>query len=141
MIESKAAERGEVAARPAVVDANVHCEVPTVEALFPYLPPYWVEHIRQTLFKGPVESYYPSTSAGGGPEGRRRDAVAQAGGLKTLQHELLDPSGAEHAILSCLYAIDSLHNPDAAVAMASAVNDWLIAEWLEKDARLRASLA
>lgn len=42
-------------------------------------------------------------------------------------------------ILNCIYAIDGLHNPDAAIALAGAVNDWLIAEWLEQDPRLRAS--
>jgi predicted TIM-barrel fold metal-dependent hydrolase len=46
----------------------------------------------------------------------------------------------ERAILNCAYAIDGVHHPDIAAALASAANDWLIAEWLEKDARLRASL-
>jgi predicted TIM-barrel fold metal-dependent hydrolase len=36
--------------------------------------------------------------------------------------------------------VDSLHNPDAAIAFARAVNDWQINEWLEKDSRLRASI-
>ena len=26
------------------IDCNVHNAIPRVEALFPYLPPYWVEH-------------------------------------------------------------------------------------------------
>ncbi len=129
------------ATRQALIDSDVHCEVPKVEALFPYLPDFWVEHIQQTLFKGPVDSYYPSKSMmGAGPDGKRSDAVPPASSLQAVQDELLDPSGAAHAVLNCLYAIDSLNNPDAAVAMASAVNDWLIAEWLDKDARLRASM-
>ncbi len=53
---------------------------------------------------------------------------------------MLDPLGIETAILNCLYAIDSLHNPEAAVAFASAVNDWQIAEWLDKELRLRGSI-
>jgi predicted TIM-barrel fold metal-dependent hydrolase len=139
MIEARATGAG-TATRQAVIDADVHCEVPKVEALFPYLPDHWVEHIQQTLFKGPVDSYYPSKTSGGGPEGRRTDGVDQVSSLQVVQEQLLDPSGAQHAVLNCLYAIDSLNNPDAAVAMASAVNDWLIAEWLDKDSRLRASL-
>jgi uncharacterized protein len=43
-------------------------------------------------------------------------------------------------VLQCSYGIESLHNPDAAVAFASAVNDWLIAEWLDKEPRLRAAM-
>src|SRR5581483_1523343 len=85
-------------------------------------------------------SYYPSRTAGGGAEGRLPPETPKASSLKVVQDELLDPTGAELAILNCLYAVDSLNNPDAAVALSSAVNDWLINEWLEKDARLRASL-
>src|SRR5687768_17474151 len=94
MIEAQAAGAGNAATRPALIDSDVHCEVPKVEALFPYLPDYWVEHIQQTLFKGPVDSYYPSKTAGGGPEGRRTDGAAPASSLKVVQDELLDPSGA-----------------------------------------------
>src|SRR5215213_5649266 len=140
MIEAQATGAGTVATRPALIDSDVHCEVPKVEVLFPYLPAYWVEHIQQTMFKGPTDSYYPSKTAGGGPEGRMVGSAPPGSSLQTVQDELLNPSGAEHAILNCLYAIDSLNNPDAAVAMASAVNDWLIAEWLEKDSRVRASM-
>jgi hypothetical protein len=43
-------------------------------------------------------------------------------------------------VLCCAYAIDSIHNPDAAVALARACNDWQIAEWLDKEPRLRASI-
>ena len=68
MIEAQAAGVGASATRPALVDSDVHCEVPRVDALFPYLPDYWIEHIQQTLFKGPVDSYYPSkVSMAAGP--------------------------------------------------------------------------
>lgn len=126
--------------RRAIIDADVHVAVPKVDALFAYLPAYWVEHVRQSVFKGPTESYYPknapitarpSSAPEGGPAGSS---------LALLREQALDQHGVESAILNCLYAVDSLHNPDAAVAFARATNDWLIAEWLEKDARLRASL-
>ena len=141
MIEPQAAGADRIATRPALIDCDAHCEVPKVDALFPYLPAYWVEHIQQTLFRGIAVSYYPSkASQGVGPEGRQQVQAPPGSSLKQVQDELLDPSGAERAILNCLYAVDSLNNPDAAVAMSSAVNDWLINEWLEKDARLRASI-
>jgi predicted TIM-barrel fold metal-dependent hydrolase len=44
------------------------------------------------------------------------------------------------AVLLCTYAIDSMHNPDHAVALARAVNDWQIEHWLEKEPRFRASI-
>jgi hypothetical protein len=39
-----------------------------------------------------------------------------------------------------LYGIQLVHNEYWAAAMARAVNDWQIAEWLEKEPRLRASI-
>src|SRR5205085_9300858 len=82
--------------------------------------------------KGYATSAAPGTTpAGGGPA---------ASDLDTIRSQVLDPWNVEIGILSCAYAIESLHNPDTAAAMASAVNDWLIAEWLDKVPRLRASV-
>ncbi|MBI3967871.1 MAG: amidohydrolase [Chloroflexi bacterium] len=123
-----------------MIDCDVHNAVPGTQALYPYLTPYWVEHVTQSVFKGPTETYYPKNA----PATARAETAPPAGlpgsSLEMLQGQALDPFGVEYAILNCLYAIDSLHNPDAAVAFASAVNDWQIAEWLEKDSRLRASI-
>jgi predicted TIM-barrel fold metal-dependent hydrolase len=106
-----------------MIDCDVHVQPPTVEALYPYLPRHWVEHIKQSAFKGPTDRYYPKHIAAGA----------------TLR-EITALPNRERIILNCAYAIDGLHNPDAAIAFAAAVNDWLIAEWLEQDDRLRAAL-
>src|SRR5688572_13662127 len=45
-----------------VIDAAVHNEVPSTKALYPYLPDFWIEHVEQTLFKGPADPYYPTNS-------------------------------------------------------------------------------
>ncbi|MER3405792.1 MAG: hypothetical protein C4289_12070 [Chloroflexota bacterium] len=130
----RAAQTETVPQQPPVIDCDVHAEVPRVEALFPYLPLYWVEHIQQSVFKGPTDAYYPRHA----PVTARPGSIPEKGpagsSLELLQQQVLDHLGVERAILVCTYAVDSLHNPDAAVAFASAVNDWLIAEWLEKDA-------
>jgi len=57
-----------------------------------------------------------------------------------VREQLLDATGVAAAILCSPYSVDGLHHPDAAVAFASAVNDWQIAEWLDKEPRLRASI-
>jgi len=134
----------------------VHNEVPSTKALFPYLPPYWVEHVQNTMFKGPTEFYYPPGSpiaavpgsrptgqAGDGPTGARPGAgqpsVIPAGAdLDLLRSQVL--VDVELAIMCSPYPVDSLHNPDAAIAFARAFNEWQIAEWLDKDSRLRASI-
>ncbi|HLG51036.1 MAG TPA: amidohydrolase family protein [Chloroflexota bacterium] len=129
------------ATRRALIDCDVHVNVPRVEVLFPYLPIYWREHITQTLFKGPVESSYPKNAPiTARPGSIPPDSGVAGSSLDLLRTQVLDAANVEYAIVNCSYAIDSLHNPDAAVALASAVNDWLIREWLEKEPRLRASL-
>ena len=57
-----------------------------------------------------------------------------------MRRDVLEPWKVEVGILNCAYAVDSLHNPDTAAAMAAAVNDWLLAEWLDQEPRLRASM-
>ena len=124
----------------ALIDCDVHVTVPNVEALFPYLPPYWVEHVRQSVFKGATATYYPPASPVAARPGSTPKDGPPGSSLDLLRAQILDPLGVETAITSCLYAIDSLHNPEAAVAFASAVNDWQIAEWLDKEPRLRGSI-
>ena len=141
MIEAPGARTTDAPSRRTIVDCDIHCNVSNVQVLFPYLPVYWREHITQSLFKGPVETAYPKNA----PTTARPDSVPSNGGapgsdLVLLREHVLDVLGLEFGILNCAYAVDSLHNPDAAVALASAVNDWLIAEWLEKEPRLRASM-
>ena len=140
----------------ATIDAAVHNEVPSTKALFPYLPPYWVEHVQNTMFKGPTEFYYPPTSPiaarpGSRPEGSASNeptgsrpganlpSVVSAGSdLDLVRKQVLQD--VEYAVMCSPYPVDSLHNPDAAIAFARAVNDWQVAEWLDREPRLRASI-
>ncbi len=124
-----------------VIDCDIHNAVPSIEALFPYLSEHWREYIRTSAFKGPVDTAYPPrapttvalgvSSADGKPPGSS---------LELIQKDVLDAWSLDFGILNCAYPLDGLHNPDTAAAMASAVNDWLIAEWLDKEPRLRASV-
>ena len=60
-----------------LVDCEVHVNVPNVQALFPYLPAYWREHINQTLFKGAVDAIYPRNA----PVTARPGSVPRNGGV------------------------------------------------------------
>jgi predicted TIM-barrel fold metal-dependent hydrolase len=124
-----------------MIDCDIHNDVPNVEALFPYLPEHWREHVNHSLFKGPIETSHPPNA----PTTARPGSAPPTGGppgsdLAHLRAQALDAPGVEFGILNCAYAIDSLHHPDAAIAFSQAVNDWQIAEWLEKEPRLRASI-
>lgn len=124
------------------IDADVHVEVPRVQALFPYLPEHWIEHVNNSRFKGPTDgdSPYPPKAPITARPGSKPEKGPAGSDFGLLTRQVLDETGVGTAILSCSYAIDSLHHPDAAVALASATNDWLIDQWLSKDSRLRASI-
>jgi predicted TIM-barrel fold metal-dependent hydrolase len=125
-----------------VIDCDVHAVVPAIAALVPYLPVYWREQISQAGFNGPVDRWYPPqlpTSARA--DAKPSDGSPAASHVALIVKDVLE--AAPHpsiAVLNCDYAVETLHNPDAALAYAQAVNEWLAAEWLARDSRLRASI-
>ncbi len=122
-----------------VIDCDVHAVVPSVEALFPYLDAHWREYITQSGFKGAVDTAYPKAPTTARP-GSTPPSGPAGSSLELLREQALEAWGSRLAILNCSYAVDAIHNPDADLAMARAVNDWLVAEWLDREPRLRASL-
>lgn len=123
-----------------LVDCDLHNTVPRIDALFPYMTAHWVDYCRESAFKGPVDTAYP----GGAPTTVAplwRDGAGLAGGsLARMREQLLDPLDVSLGILNCVYGVESIHNPDTAAQVASAVNDWQVAEWLDPEPRLRASV-
>jgi predicted TIM-barrel fold metal-dependent hydrolase len=106
------------------------------------MEPQWVEFARERWLPGPdiTTVYPPNAPTTVRPEWRTDVGGNPATDLANLQAHVLDPWGVDFAILNCYYGIEWVRHPDFGAALASAVNDWMIAEWLEKDPRLRASL-
>lgn len=123
-----------------VIDCDVHCNVPSIRVLFPYLSEYWRETIEQTGFKGATDTYYPGGAELSARPGSKPESGPPGSDLGLLRSQALDGPNVELAILNCAYAVDGIRNPYGAAAVASAINDWLIAEWLDKEPRLRASI-
>ena len=124
-----------------LIDCDVHNVVGSIETLEPYLSDHWREVIATSQFAGPTDQAHPPNLATS-----RRDDLDGAGveapgrSLATARAQLLDPLALECAILSCDYGVESVRNPDAAAALAAAVNDWQIECWLEPEPRLRAAV-
>jgi predicted TIM-barrel fold metal-dependent hydrolase len=121
----------------ALIDCDAHNEVGPVATLGPSLDDHWREVIATSQFAGPTDQAHPPNLA----TSRQGDLPAEAGRtVEAMRAQLLDPLGLECAILSCDYAVESVRNPDAAAALAAAVNQWQLHAWLDAEPRLRASI-
>jgi predicted TIM-barrel fold metal-dependent hydrolase len=115
---------------PLRIDADVHCAVPSVEALCEYLDEHWAEFV--TLYgrepRGVGVTYpqwLPMLATVG--EDLTLDGVREA---------VLTQARA--AILTCYYAVESFTHPYLGPAIARAVNRWVAREWLDREPRLLA---
>ncbi|GAA1994809.1 amidohydrolase [Nakamurella flavida] len=126
----------------AVIDCDVHANVPSLDAILPYLDPVWQEATRERGWHGPTGpalSYPPGAPTTARAEWRQADGTS-ATRVELLQQQVLEPWRTEKAVLNCYYGVDSLRHPDWAPALARAVNDWMVAEWFAADERLVGSL-
>ena len=122
----------------ALIDCDIHNSVPA-DALQPYLPAEWREYEREIGGRGPsVASTRRASPTRPGPTpsaqrsaARRRPAVPARAAPRRLGHRL--------RILNCLHGGGQL-NARWGAAQARAVNDWQVAEWLDPEPRLRASI-
>ncbi len=142
--EGRLGGRGAGRVRAPVVDVDVHEMMTSIKDLVPYLEEPWCSRVAvNDGFKGPPGNPYAFPQATGVAIA---DAVTQDGSpagskLELLQEQVLDRFGIEPAILvSLFHPTDHQIQPEFAVALASAYNDWVFENWLEKDERLRSSI-
>jgi len=57
-----------------------------------------------------------------------------------IRSQALDPFGCRFAICNVLHGAVALFNEDMAMALCSAINDWVAKELLDREPRLRASI-
>jgi predicted TIM-barrel fold metal-dependent hydrolase len=112
------------------VDAEVHCAPSALASLEPYLDEYWRGYI--------VESGLSLSPSQGGayPPAVPTSGVRPPSTLSELRSAV----GDRFAILACTTSFHCSRNPYYEAALARAVNDWLVDEWLAKDGRLRGSM-
>ncbi len=145
MTAARPATAAEIDAMP-VVDCDIHPMLATPDAFDPYLSTRWRAYLRDygQLHRQPFVggSMYPKSA----PALSRRDAWPPTGGppgsdLAFMREQHLNPNNIEFGVLQLLYPnTRDERNPDLAVALCSAANDWQLAEWTEPEPRLKASL-
>lgn len=122
------------------IDVDLHPAMPGCRALLPYLEPFWREVVAARGIDELDLALYPR----GAPLTARADWRPEAGlpgaTPEVLRREALDPFGTAIAICNPLFGAPALHNPDLAAALCRAANDWMAAEWLDREPRLRAGI-
>ena len=130
----------------AIADGDIHPGLKDARALHPYLAKRWQDHLdtyglipRHAYQAGPA---YPK----GNPDASRRDAYPPEGGkpgssLPFMREQHLDPNNVELGILNPIAPTPgNAQNPDLAVALSRAINEWQVAEWTSQEPRLKASI-
>lgn len=122
------------------VDCDVHPAAPDMKSLIPFLDDYWRETVVTRGIDGLDLSSFPTGAPAHGRADWRPDIGKPGSSLELMRSHLLGPFDTRFAILNCMHGSLALFNADLAAALARAVNDWLAAEWLDRDPRLRASM-
>ena len=129
-----------MSATTAAIDCDVHPQVPSFKALFPYLEPYWRDSFQERGIPGfESNSYPPNAPLSARPDFRGKGGSA-ATDVKALGAQVFDQWHSQLAICNCLYGVELIFSEDMAAAVARGVNDWIAKEWLDRDPRLRASI-
>ena len=124
------------------IDCDLHPAPPSASELLPYLDEYWRDqivdrHIAAYSFN--LTSYPPNSPLSARPDWRQ-DSGAPGGTLAMIRRQALDPFGTRFAICNVLHGAVALFNEDMAMALCSAINDWVAKELLDREPRLRASI-
>ena len=129
-----------VGVKTAIADCDIHPARKSLDDLLPFMAKRWHDHIKtygkqayQGMMEGPP---YPKAQ----PNASRRDAYPPEGGtqgssLSFMQQQHLDPNNVALGVLCPLKTGQGLRNQDLSAALATAINDWQIAEWTSKDSR------
>src|ERR1700760_581657 len=128
---------------PGAIDCDIHPAVPTTRTLLPYLDDYWREHVlRRGMERDNLEasSFPVNAPINGRPDWRLPNGALPGSSLPALQSHLLDRLKPAHAICNVVHGAQVMLSEDLSAALCCAINNWVAAEWLDRDPRLRASI-
>ena len=125
---------------PGGIDCDVHPALPGMATLLPYLDPYWREQVTVRGIDGLDLSSFPLEMEAHGRSDWRSGDAKPGSSLEKLRTDALDGFGSRLAICNPLYGTMAIYNEHFAAAVARAINQWIAAEWLDSEPRLRASI-
>src|SRR3954465_11946880 len=122
------------------VDCDLPPGVPHLTALLPSLSDSWRDRVRTRGMTDLLSQSYPPNSPISARPDWRPAQGKPGSSLAAMQAQALDPYRVSFGICNPLYGVQLVFSEDMADAFCRALNDWLVKEWLDKDARLRGSI-
>lgn len=124
------------------IDCDIHPAVPSVRDLLPHLEPYWREHVERRGLEREnfdTSAYPPGAAINARPDWKPPQGPP-GGSLAAMQAHILDPMRPAFAICNVIHGAQMIFSEDLSLALCRGINNWLAAEWLDRDDRLRASI-
>jgi predicted TIM-barrel fold metal-dependent hydrolase len=122
------------------IDCDIHPGVPDIHALLPYMNEFW----RHSFVDRGIDGFDMMSYPHGAPITCRPDwrvaGERPGASLPRMRTQALDRFGIDVAICNPLTGGQVAVSESMGAAICSAVNDWSVEHWLNKDKRLRASI-
>jgi len=120
------------------IDCDMHPRVPTPRDLSRYMDELWRDTVEvRGIDTWESIAYPPNAPLTMRPDWREAGADADPARAAAAT---LDRHGFARAVCNCLFPVQCFRDENLAAAFAHALNDWLAAEWLDKDPRLVGSV-
>ncbi len=124
------------------IDCDIHPALPGTHVLVPHLDEYWRAHV---LMRGlERDNYGLAAVPANAPVNVRPDWKPAGGNAGTdrdlLRRQALDGFATRFAICNVLHGAQAIFSEDLSAAFCRAINDWVAAEYLDRDPRFRASI-
>src|SRR5215831_6663727 len=126
---------------PGGVDCDLHPAVPHLTSLLPYMNDYWRDQVTTRGMVDLVSQSYPTNSPISSRPDWRPAQGKPGSSYDDMKRQALDRFGVAFGICNPLYGVQMIFSEDMQDAFCRALNDWLVKEWLDKDTRLRGSIA
>jgi predicted TIM-barrel fold metal-dependent hydrolase len=129
--------------RVALVDCDIHNRVPSLSALGRFMPARWRDYLTTYGLRAPAAiMFYPRLREfGSRADSRPPSGVPPGADLDFLREQLLDRWDISKGILNPIEQVIIAAQPvEYSAALARAMNDYTLAEWLEPEERLYAGI-
>lgn len=122
------------------IDCDIHPGVPEIGTLLPFMSEFWRESFVHRGLDGFDMMSYPLNAPVTCRPDWRVPGQRPGASLDNMRSQALDRFGIGTAICNPLTGGQVSVSETMGAAICSAVNDWIVQEWLNRDPRLRAAI-